>query len=144
VIGEASRCERREDERAWLNCYYAAAQPLRASLGLASTRQAPGTAKGTSPMNVRADAPSESNWLLGSGSKEAVVRMASYTFDASGHFTVTLDNGDVWRQMPGDVKTPRWIRPASTYVAAISHGALGSRNFTIRGMPGTFKVKQVR
>ncbi len=28
--------------------------------------------------------------------------MVSYSFDANRNFTVTLDNGQVWRQLSGD------------------------------------------
>ena len=93
---------------------------------------------------ARLEEPPAGNWLLGARRKDAVVRMQSYTFDTSGHFTVSLDNGTVWRQMPGDVNKARWTKSAPSYVAAISHGALGSVNFTVQGMPGLFKVEQVR
>ena len=144
VMGEASRCQGRGDDRAWLDCYYFAAQPMRALLGLASAPQASITAKSTPVMRARLEEPPTGSWLLGSSRKEVVARMVSYTFDVGGHFTVTLDNGEVWRQMPGDVKKARWIRPAPTYVAAVSHGALGSINFTVQGMAGVFKVEQLR
>jgi hypothetical protein len=144
VMGEASRCQSRGDERAWLDCYYAAAQPMRALLGLAPASQASATAKATAAMRAPLDVPPSGSWLLGSSRKEMVARMVTYSFDAGGHFIATLDNGEVWRQMPGDVKKARWIRPAQTYVAVISHGALGSTNFAVQGMPGVFKVEQAR
>jgi hypothetical protein len=134
AIGEASRCHVQGDERAWLDCYYAAVQPLRTALGLALMPQA----------RARMAQPSAGNWLLGSNRPEAVTHMTDYVFDGSGRFTVTLDNGQVWRQMPGDVKKARWTKSAHSYVVTLNSGALGSTNFTVRGMPGVFKVEQVR
>jgi hypothetical protein len=69
--------------------------------------------------------------------------MTSYTFGPTGSFTVILANGQVWRQMPGDVRHPHWDRPASSYVASLSRGALGSVNFSVQDLPGLYKVEQV-
>lgn len=133
AIGEASRCRVQSDERAWLDCYYAAVRPLRTALGLAPLPQARAPA---------AQLPA-GNWLLGSNRPEMVTHMTDYVFDSSGRFTATLDNGQVWRQMPGDVRKARWTRPARSYVVTLNSGALGSTNLSVRGMPGLFKVEQV-
>jgi hypothetical protein len=50
---------------------------------------------------------------------EPPTRMASYKFDASGHFTVTLANGEVWDQDIGDGTLARWNKPAGTYTVQI-------------------------
>jgi hypothetical protein len=134
AIGEASRCRAQGDERAWLDCYYAAVQPLRTALGLSLMPQT----------HARSPQPPTGNWLLGSNRPEAVTHMTDYVFDGSGRFTATLDNGQVWRQMPGDVKKARWTKPAHSYVVTLNSGALGSTNLSVRGVPGIFKVEQLR
>jgi hypothetical protein len=72
-------------------------------------------------------------------------RMAEYGFDRnSGLFTVTLDNGQVWRQQIGDEHKPTWRKPASTYVATISYGANGTFNLSVTGERERYKVQRVR
>lgn len=72
-------------------------------------------------------------------------RMAQYSFDrTSGHFTVTLDNGQVWRQQNGDEHNPTWNKPAATYVTTISYGAGGSYNLTIATEREPYKVTRLR
>jgi hypothetical protein len=67
-------------------------------------------------------------------------RMADYKFDAYGIFTVTLANGQVWRQVAGDTTIAHWKKPPENYAVRISHGFLGSYNFQVKNEPGLFKV----
>jgi hypothetical protein len=136
VMGEASRCYASGDDRAWLNCYYAAVQPVRVLLGLAHA-QAIG---GAGPLQSE---PPQGNRLLATRRAEAV-HMTAYRFDAQGLFTATLDNGQVWRQMPGDVQKARWKKPAAGYAVTVARGALGSTNFSVQDQPILFKVERVR
>lgn len=140
VMGEASHCYTHGDDRAWLGCYYAAVQPLRAVLGLPSAPQA---AAGAGKVIGDAALEPPGDWLLGSHRGQKT-QMAAYKFDSQGHFTVTLDNGQIWRQMPGDVTKARWTRPAGAYAVTISRGALGSTNLAVNGQPVLFKVEQLR
>ncbi len=50
---------------------------------------------------------------------EPPTRMTAYKFDAAGHFTVTLANGEVWDQDIGDNNLARWNKPAATYTVQI-------------------------
>jgi hypothetical protein len=70
--------------------------------------------------------------------------MRSYSFDRYGIFTVTLENGEVWRQISGDSSFARWKEPAQRYAVRITRGVLGSYNLQVRNSPGLFKVRPVR
>ena len=70
-------------------------------------------------------------------------RVASYTFDTNGLFTVTLVNGEVWRQLNGDTTYAHWFKKPESYVATITGGALGSSNLRLRGDPHSYKVQRV-
>lgn len=145
AMAGAARCYAVADDRQWLNCYYDAAQSVRALLKLpqpngetkASAVEAPAFA-------VRKAAPAApdgfSDWLAGSGDQRIVSRLASYSFDRNQIFTVTLANGQVWQQQSGDTSYAHWKKPAGSYIAVITRGALGSIDLRIRGEPRSFKV----
>lgn len=72
-------------------------------------------------------------------------RMSQYSLDkATGYFTVTLDNGQVWQQQKGDEHSPVWMRAASSYVATVSYGAGNSYNLVITGERQPYKVQRIR
>jgi hypothetical protein len=139
VLSGAFRCTASSDDRQWLDCYYAAAQPMRVALGLPSAPQAAtaplpadvkvGSAFGMSPPPKFKDNPDR-----------VFSRMASYAFDQHGIFTVTLANGQVWQQVAGDTTIAHWKKPAADYAVQISHGFLDSYNFQVKNQPGLFKV----
>lgn len=170
VMSGAFRCSSVADDRQWLDCYYGAAQPMRGVLGLSPAPQAAmasaGTIAGTLP---RAPVPhARGGWFSGmfgddSGDKvpeqqfgeprreaasvpanvdHVVSRMKSYSFNHYGIFTVTLANGQVWRQLSGDTDYAHWKKPAGDYVVNISRGWFGSYNFEVKGNPGLFKVQR--
>jgi len=58
--------------------------------------------------------------------------------------TVTLANGRIWRQLSGDTDFAHWTKPASTYEARVTRGALGSLNLKVKGESEAFKVEQVK
>lgn len=136
VIAEAFRCNGLADERQWLGCYYAAANPARARLGLSVT-----------PPVKSAAPPAQTSFGLpvpkAARPDQVNSRMASYAFDRYGIFTVTLENGEVWRQISGDDSFARWNKPARQYLVRITRGALGSFNLQVRDNPGLFKVRRV-
>jgi hypothetical protein len=142
VMVGAGNCAAMAEDRPWLSCFYAAANPVRQILGLIPV---PGTAQ-TPRQEVKAAPPPRSGVLaavLGSGEVEARARMASYQFDSSGIFTVTLDNGQVWQQLEGGSGTASWRKPANRYIVTISKGAFGSHNLTVKDVYGKFKVRRV-
>ena len=140
VMAEAFRCNSLIDERQWLNCFYAAALPARSRLGLSAPAVVAASPKSIAPApSFGLPAPRQS----AAQSDQVTARMASYTFDRYGSFTVALENGQVWRQVSGDDVLARWNQPASRYVVHISRGALGSYNLQVRNSPGLFKVRRV-
>jgi len=139
VIAEAFRCNALGDERQWLNCYYAAARPARERLGLAPVQ---------SPRALPARPEDTAAKPFGLPTRQAEVdrvasRMKSYSFDAYGIFVVTLENGQVWRQLSGDTVLAHWNRPASGYAVLITRGFLGSFNLQVKNSPVMFKVRRV-
>ena len=151
AMADAARCYLVVDDRQWLNCYYAAAQPVRALLNLpqASKAPPPPAPPGESPVfAVRKPAPTPgrgfSDWLAGSSNQRIVSRMESYSFDHYNIFTATLANGQVWRQQSGDTSYAHWKKPAGSYTVVISRGALGSIDFQVQGEPHIFKVSRLQ
>jgi hypothetical protein len=140
VIAEAFRCNSLGDERQWLNCYYAAAGPARAQLGLTPVpAQSPRVAATqpdpvSQPFGLKVQQPEVNN---------VASQMKSYSFDSYGMFVVTLENGQVWRQLSGDTVQAHWNLPASRYAVRITHGALGSFNLRVKNSPMLFKVRRV-
>ena len=150
VMSSAVRCTALGDERQWLDCYYAAAQPMRVRLGLEGAPRTPAL-----QTILPAQAPPPANPAPGFGMRtlpvsplgnadHLSVQMASYSFDKLGWFTVTLRNGQVWRQVNGDTTYARWKKPAGTYQVRLSKGFLGSYNLQVRGEPGLFKVHRIQ
>jgi hypothetical protein len=138
VVREAARCD--GEDRAWLDCYYAAAQPMRILLGLAPAPQHVQSAVAEAGQAPRVKELPSGNWLLGSR-KGVTARLKDYHRDKDGRFTVTLANGEVWRQTAGDVHHPELFKPAESYVVTISRGALGSTNLQLDGEQGLYKVE---
>lgn len=166
VLSQAFRCSQWDDDRRWLDCYYAAALPMRVFLGLSVAGQASGVAANrplpeTKPYVTQynaklsaAMAPQEmspaTDFGLSNAQRQTQARldhidsyMAKYSFDRYGIFTVTLANGQVWRQISGDTSYAHWNKPAQSYAVHISRGFLGSYNFQVKHSPGLFKVERV-
>lgn len=158
ALAGISRCASIADDRVFLDCLYGAAQPLRAKLGLPPAPAAqlnlvppatPGAVVAPSPAMARnAPPPRDEGFfsgILGSGKPAAPAqRMSSYAFDSHGIFSVTLSNGEVWRQVEGDSNFAHWRAPASSYVVILRSGAFGSSNLQVQGQSTTFKVERVR
>ena len=140
VMAGALRCYAVEDERQWLDCYYTAAEPVRAQLGLSPAGQ-PVIAM-VAPAPQFGILPSKAG--LPRGANQVIAPMTAYSFSNFHIFTVTLANGQVWRQLSGDPNTAHWNKPAAGYVAIITHGAFGSFNFQVKGLPGIYKVERVQ
>jgi hypothetical protein len=143
AMAEAARCADLAEDRAWLSCFYAATNPVRAVLALPPLQ-------GAVPVMARKEsvpAPQRSKGFLASVFGGTVIeargRMVRYSFNAHNNFTVTLDNGQTWRQLDGDLAIADWHKPAGTYLVTITNGALGSHNLTVKNAPGMFKVQPV-
>ena len=134
VLDAAARCNAISDYRTWLDCYYGAAQPLRVILGLPAApagqlKLVPPAAPVSVPLasaapaqaavDLRHSPPSD-------GSYTPAQPMASYSFDSDGRFTVTLANGEVWKQIKEDSIFARWKAAAESYRASVVSGIFGS------------------
>lgn len=143
VMAAAARCGSVVAERPWLDCYYAAANPVRALLGLALM---PGAAPPPeSP--ARPAAPRSTAGFLDRFLDKPDLRvdshLASYRFDRNGFFIVTLENGESWRQIDGDSYFAHWSRKPRSYAVTITGGAFGSFKLTVKGNPVSYKVERV-
>jgi hypothetical protein len=128
VLGAAARCNAFTDTRTWLDCYYGAAQPLRALLGLAP---APAGQVKLVPPAMPGSAPAQKVPVLqhNPSSNDDDTRtqlMASYSFDADGRFTVTLADGETWKQVYDDSLQARWKGPAGNYRASVVTSMFGT------------------
>ena len=141
VMAAALRCYAGESDRAWLDCYYAAAAPMRSELGLAP---APQVASVPAPVPVP---PQPDRFglkaLPAAHADHVATHMASYSFDRNRIFTVTLTNGQTWRQVSGDTHTAHWTKPAASYAVMITRGSFSSYNFQVEGSPEVYKVDRV-
>jgi hypothetical protein len=151
-LAGVSRCQSVADDRAFLNCVYGAMQPMRAQLGLPP---APASQTGLVPpvtlmpqQAPRVAAPRNEGMLGGlfAGSRTEVQpqRMTAFRFDKNGMFTVSLDNGETWRQVSGDTSMAHWHGRPSDYIVTIRSGVFGSFNLLAKGDPTTFKVVRVK
>jgi len=161
VVSAAAACMRLPGDRPWLDCFYAAAVPMRAQLGLPMPRPAgvpapaprlataptpppPATPAGPPPM------PRPRGLFSGIlNSPKPIVRdvpMQSFVLDKTGAFTVTLSDGQVWEQSPEDeVYHPaRWRREASEMMVTITPDAMHSYIMTVGGEGKIYKVRRIR
>ena len=70
-----------------------------------------------------------------------VAGVASIAYDARGRFTVTLDNGQVWRQLEGDTGV---LQGARISTVKISRGALGSYDLNVVGRNASYRVLRLQ
>lgn len=162
VMARIQRCAAIGDDRTWLDCMYGAQQPMRAKLGLppASDYQqrlvpsapapyqattAPIPARpGPAPTSTPAVAPQRRGTIMqqlgGSAPPVAVARLTALTYDGTGAFIATLDNGQVWHQVNALSGIKTRIKPGTK--VAITPGALWSYNLKADGDSHAYKVEQ--
>jgi hypothetical protein len=138
-----ARCDRLTNDRNWLDCVYGAVQPMRARLGLSPApefqqRLVPGAAAmAPPPPRTAAVAPvrrSNATWL----------HLRAYSFDKQGMFTVTLEDGSIWRQQADDVNYAHWKQPPSHYQVSVGGGLFGSGTLEMRNDGNEYQVQRVR
>ena len=167
VVNGMTRCAGLTDDRQWLDCYYGAAQPMRAWLGLSPAPQsqlkllqqtsqptAPAAALALPATVTRAAVrtgppppPKKSGLFDVFGGSDVVnnAPIQSYQVTAKG-FTVTLPDGQVWKQTDEDAsKFPvDWREPASSMRVTITQGALHSFNLMMGDETRHHKVTRIR
>jgi hypothetical protein len=158
TLAGVARCAGISADRDFLDCVYGAAQPMRARLGLpaappSQVRLVPPAAQASMPQ-VAASAPANARpiqnaqsgdkGLFGSifGPSGSALRMASYTFDSHGIFTVTLSDGEVWRQSANDTNFANWGGPASDYIVTLVDPS-GDAKMDVKGEPGPYSVRRL-
>jgi hypothetical protein len=167
TLAGISRCAGLPDDRTFLDCVYGAAQPLRIELGLPPAPgfqtqlvpPAPG-ARGAMPPPMAAAPPASVPARVGSvpppqktdglfgglfdNGSEETLRMASYNFNPRGQFTVTLSNGQVWRQRANDTAFATWGAKPGDYYATVRVQTTGGYSLSVRGDDGLYQVEPVR
>jgi hypothetical protein len=146
VIVNVERCAGFTDDRTWLNCFYGAAQPMRAQLGLSPAPDAQvGLVKNApvAPPPMKSD--SGGGWFGGITSifssspsdsdfgNNSAMHLAAYSFGRDGLFTATLADGEVWQQSPYDDIRAHWSGQASGYTVMVSADTFGSHTLRVKG-----------
>jgi hypothetical protein len=72
---------------------------------------------------------------------EEIVRVTSVSFDPRGRFTMTLENGQIWQQVPGD--TAR-LRQRNVSNVRITRGVFASYDLQVVGLNASYKVSRVQ
>ena len=172
VVNSMTRCAALPDDRQWLDCYYGAAQPMRAWLGLPPAPQSqlkllqqtsqpapgapnvpgaavplPATVTRAAVRNGPPPPPKKSGIFDVFGGSDVVNNepVQSYQVTPKG-FIVTLVDGQVWKQTEEDAsKFPvDWQDPASSMRVTITQGALHSFNLLMGDEGRHHKVTRVR
>jgi len=160
VMAEAARCIRAGNDRQWLDCYYAASQPVRARLGLAALPHAAGMPVQPVIMasaTPRAAAPSgpppmPRNPGLFNGmfrDPAPIVRsmpVKSSTFDRKGAFTLVLADGQVWKQSEEDAvyHPAKWRDAGADMLVSIAPSNMNTFNLSVDGSDRYYKVHRIR
>jgi len=149
VLSTAARCNAIADYRVWLDCYYGAAQSMRALLGLAPAPAAQvglvppaGAAQPVAPV-ASAARPAPALPPEAYEDYRPRQKMASYSFDGEHLFTVTLEDGSVWQQSKEDFVRAGWNAPAGSYYASVTRGSFGSHLLKVSDKH-SYRVKRLR
>jgi uncharacterized membrane protein len=145
VMAGAERCDGIADNRVWLDCFYGSAQPMRSLLNLppanpAQVRLVP--PRGAEPLyqsrhTASARAAKEETggfWsaVVGNTRPEASnIALTKYEFDRSGAVTVSLADGQVWRQISADIDVGLHAAIPAAVCAAITSAIAGAETAAI-------------
>jgi len=156
VLANVERCGGITDNRIWLNCFYGAAQPMRAQLGLPAAPEAQVALAKNPPVPPRPVAKKDDGGWLGIGSlnpfgssnndddfRTGTSRLASFSFGKDGVFTATLANGEVWKQSPYDDLRAHWSGQPSSYIVIVTSDVMGSHTMRVKG-DQNYRVMRVK
>jgi hypothetical protein len=157
VLANIERCGGITDNRVWLNCFYGAAQPMRAQLGLPPAPESQVALAKNPPVPPRPVAKKDDGGWLGIGSlnpfggsssndddfRSGASRLASFSFGKDGVFTATLSNGEVWKQSPYDDLRAHWSGQPSSYVVIVTADMMGSHTMRVKG-DQNYRVMRVK
>ncbi|MGD0190182.1 MAG: hypothetical protein ABSD74_05540 [Rhizomicrobium sp.] len=105
------------------------------------------TAQQTTPQQFGADQLPETHAKEDTAAKEVdsiTARVTEYAYTPFGKFIVFLDNGQVWRQVPGDADHATFHKAASDNTVTVSRGFLGTYNLKINDSEKIFKAERVK
>jgi len=149
----AANCAGIADDRARLACYdgLAARAKTGAAPAVSSSAPVPVTAPAAPPASkvesfgaetIRQTTPAKIAEKAAEEREEIRAKVTVVALSYSKHFTVTLDNGQIWRQIEADSDLARSLKSGNTVV--ISRGIFGSYNLVIEGRnTALFKVRRV-
>jgi hypothetical protein len=150
VMAGMQRCRAVQDDRAWLDCTYGAEQPMRGKLGLPPApeyqqRLVPPLSTSADTGKTPLSAPPHRSAsflqiLTGSAQPVTVSTLASIQYGSQGAFVLTLQNGQVWRQV--DAGSGERARLKVGAKATVTPGALGSYNLKTDASPRVYKVER--
>lgn len=148
VEAASARCAAIRDDRAWLDCYYGAVQPMRAQLGLppATPGQIALVPKpATASAHAAAPAPRQ-GWFSGlfGGDSRNRMHLANYAFNRDRLFTVTLSDGEVFEQRADDTVYAHWQGPAASHAVSLTTGAFGAETLEDEDDGSVYQVRRVR
>ena len=133
VMDASGRCAAVTDDRQWLDCYYGAAQAMRARLGLspaAPAQVALVPPPGNTPLpRAQASQPAQEGFfgrLVARDELNREPQMVAYSFDKAHRFTVSLSDGTTWRQSLNDTHRAAWQRPPASYRVSVNKGHGGT------------------
>ena len=113
-----------------------------------STNQAGNTAKEwfglIKPVTEPADFGNPARNPSGSPITSLRARVTEAKLLRTGQLVVTLDNGQIWRQIEGDSNVVRYLEDDPVEKVTIEPGALGSFNMSIDGRPSDIKVRRIK
>ena len=154
IYATMQRCRAFPEDRTWLDCIYGSQQAMRAKLGLAPAPEfqqrlvppltsPPPPVASAAPQRAQPSVPPHRSASLlqiiaGTAPPVAVSRLASLQYNNQGAFIVTLENGQVWRQVNGVGERVRF-KPGTRIT--IRPGALGSYNLEDREAHHIYKVE---
>ena len=144
VMANVERCAAITDNRVWLNCFYGAAQPMRAQLGLPPAPDSQIALVKTAPVPPPPAKTESSGWLglgnlnpFSSNDEEEFsrgsTRLASYSYGKDGLFTATLADGEVWKQSPYDDLRAHWNGQPTSYIVIVTSDVMGSHTMRVKG-----------
>jgi len=161
VLAGVARCGVISDDRVWLECVYGAQQPMRARLGLPPAPEmqqrlvppaataAPGLQVSARPAPKPAAPPQRRKpgffqSLVGDPPPYAQAKMKSVSYDRTGAFIMTLENGQEWRQTDVEAGNASFNRAPSDYTVTVTSGSFNSYMLSATGNRRKYRVERVR
>ena len=157
VYAASQRCAAVTDDRSWLECYYGAAQPMRGQLQLPAAPASqtslippplPGSAARQQEQRPAPQGPGPIgrtiDFLAGGDIVASSAPIKSYEAGRQGGFTVTLADGQVWKQSDDQVRLVKWRNAPGAHHVTIWKGALNTFNLGFDDETDRYKVRRLK